>query len=395
MKDAKHRMPETSKKILLMGPFSFASLNNRRINQYNIQGMGGVPVVNQYHSLVKYSPFVVDLLTFTDEIQPGRVIKVKHGKSVIHIIGIRPHHGLLDLCRKEISVAKSTLSERYEFVIANYTVEYSLIALRLSIPHIIILHDNPLKILKQYKYHPYWALRYLVSKYIILKGNKFLAVNEYVRDNNKISSLDRISILGNPLSLKHSNTSIAEFKNKDNSKFIISSVISWGNLKNAKTALKAFALFQAKYNNATYLLIGPGLEYKGSAYIWAEENGLLENVRFLGRINNDDVYSLINQSQLYFHPSFEEAASMVISEAMYLQVPILAGLNSGGVPCQLGYGKYGVLVDIQDEYLIDKEIRHIASHYEGYSKMISDAKAAVLKKNQPYVFSQGIIKYAK
>jgi glycosyltransferase involved in cell wall biosynthesis len=55
----------------------------------------------------------------------------------------------------------------------------------------------------------------------------------------------------------------------------------------------------------------------------------LKNLKFLGKLNNDDVRKVLKTSDIMFHPTLTEGMSLSIMEAMNLGVPVITSISSG------------------------------------------------------------------
>lgn len=379
------------KNLLILGPFSFNPPIITGDKNNPVIGAGGVPVVNQVHSLKKYTKYNLSLITLTPEL---------FGKSAIHnslqgfntyIAGMNNNHGVKNMCRYEINNIQKCISKiNYDFIISNFTVEYSLATLRQKKPYTIVVHDYPWQILKTQKFHPYWIIRYFISLFIYKRGKSFVAVNNYVGNYVKKWTKGNVEIVGNPLkeavfNLYNTNRFKKGFYKDDNIKVV--SVLSWGELKNSKNGIMGFAEFKKAYNNSEYLLIGPGLGEKEEAHCWAKNKNLADGIKFIGRVPNDEVYRYLDESHILLHPSKEEAASTIISEAIAIGLPVVAGKYSGGVPEQLNYGKYGALVNVSSPVEIKNGLVKTIRDIDITKNRIEMARRFAIENNHPKIFS--------
>ncbi len=96
--------------------------------------------------------------------------------------------------------------------------------------------------------------------------------------------------------------------------------------------------------NVQFLIIGEGI-YKGKIQQWIRELGLDEVVRMPGYYSPiEDIYTV---SDILSVPSLMEGLGMVILEAMYFNVPVVAS-NIGGVPEIIEDQVNGILVQPRD-----------------------------------------------
>lgn len=124
--------------------------------------------------------------------------------------------------------------------------------------------------------------------------------------------------------------------------------------KNHARLLKAFCLFHKQYLNTELWLIGDG-EKRAEAEAYIRENGLMENVRFLGLQTN--VYQYLHDADMFTLPSNYEGIPMSLIEAMGTGLPI-AATAVGGVP--------DMLIHDVNALLVDNTVEAIAGAFEYY-----------------------------
>ena len=105
-----------------------------------------------------------------------------------------------------------------------------------------------------------------------------------------------------------------------------------------KDVVRVFARIR-KAMPATLLMVGDGPE-RGDAEREAEQLGVAEDVRFLGRL--DRVASLLQASDLFLLPSQTESFGLAALEAMACGAPAVAS-RAGGLPEVIDDGVNGIL----------------------------------------------------
>jgi glycosyltransferase involved in cell wall biosynthesis len=105
----------------------------------------------------------------------------------------------------------------------------------------------------------------------------------------------------------------------------VSRLIGW---KGVRVVLEALAALPERVR---YLVIGEGPEEQRLRR-QAEESGIAQRVRFMGRVRHADLPLLLSQCDLFVQPSIgEEAFGISVVEAMACGLPVLASDN-GGLP---------------------------------------------------------------
>jgi len=114
-----------------------------------------------------------------------------------------------------------------------------------------------------------------------------------------------------------------ETKTKKNI-FNILFVGNFGARKGAIDILKSFKNF--KHPNKCLTLIG-SIAKEGKILL---EKYDISNIRFIGRVRNEELFHYYNEADVFLMPSIEEGFAMVILEALASGCPVITTPNSGG-----------------------------------------------------------------
>ena len=143
--------------------------------------------------------------------------------------------------------------------------------------------------------------------------------------------------------------------------------------KNIKVLLKAFKRYREEDKESELWLVGDGCDL-----LKKQNDKLLDNVRFYGKVNHSDLKRLLDKSSVLVHPSLEETFGNIVLEAMARRIPVIGGNNSGAIPLLLENGKYGFLCDIKDPISICKAMHDVVNN----SEMVQ----AVVDKSWHYLY---------
>ena len=99
-------------------------------------------------------------------------------------------------------------------------------------------------------------------------------------------------------------------------------------------------------DGVVYLVAGQGPDLPRLAAL-AQELGVADKVRFLGKVPNDDLPDLYRAADIFALPSTGEGFGIVFLEAMACGTPAI-GLNIGGAPDALADGELGMCVEESD-----------------------------------------------
>lgn len=146
-----------------------------------------------------------------------------------------------------------------------------------------------------------------------------------------------------------------------NDNFNILHIGRFSEQKNHIGLIEAFSIFVKEHPNTILSLIGDG-EKKEEIQQLVKEKGISDHVKFLGIQNN--VYSYLNNADVFILPSIYEGVPMTLIEAMGTGLPIIA-TAVGGVPDMLRNDEEGLIVncnvkeiaDAMDSLYIDKKTR--------------------------------------
>lgn len=237
--------------------------------------------------------------------------------------------------------------EKPEILHAQWTYEYAMAAQGSGLPHVITAHDAPMTILR-HDFRPYRIIRTLMAYRVLSRSSRVVSVSPYVARHLKRFMLYRGSeeIIPNGMP-----SDLFERINRPRDRrntFTIATVLSnWSNLKNGAAAIEAFALLKRDFTDVRMIMFGPGYGSGEDAQQWAIEHQSTDGIEFAGLTPHGDILDrLAAEVDILLHPSLEEAQPMPPIEAMALNIPVIGGRDSGGVPWTLNEGRAGILLDV-------------------------------------------------
>lgn len=129
-------------------------------------------------------------------------------------------------------------------------------------------------------------------------------------------------------------------RNNPNKKLIVGTCASFNIYKGQQDIIKAISKLKPQGYDIEYQLVGGGDQSFLKSV--AKNNGVSEEVNFLGKLNHYEVFKWLDNIDLYVQPSLTEGMPRAVIEAMSRGCPII-GSNAGGIP---------ELID--DEFVFDK-----------------------------------------
>jgi glycosyltransferase involved in cell wall biosynthesis len=263
--------------------------------------------------------------------------------------------------------------ENPEIVHAHWTYEYALAAISASDSHIITAHDAPWGVFR-YAMNIFRIIKLLMAYRVSFSAKYMTAVSPFTERQWKTLMLYRgtMDVIGNglPEDIFIKPSQLNDWNEVPHECVLASINMGWGRIKNSRSLIKAFKRVRNVFPNAHLLLFGQEHGEGEEAHKWAKKNGLEGGIQFLGiKEHNFILETLKSEVDLYVHPARQEQCSLAILEAMAVGVPVIGGENSGGVPWQLGYGKYGTLVNINSPIAISKKIIEILDDKKKLSEL--------------------------
>ena len=117
---------------------------------------------------------------------------------------------------------------------------------------------------------------------------------------------------------------------------------------------KAFLKVIKKYPDTILSLAGEG-EYRSDLETLAKDLGILNNVIFLGYVENNQLPFLYNAADLFILPSLSEGVPVSCIEAMACETPVI-GTSVGGISDLMNNFKSGLLIPPKDTQAITDAI---------------------------------------
>lgn len=351
-------------KIGIASPFELQMLekylyekDSQELNK--VVGLGGTQPTQLAIQFLNMG-YEVSLFTLSRTVPIGNY-KIFNGKNLKIYVGHfrRGKRVTLDFQYKEIKQIKEMiLADKPDVLTAQWTYEFALASLLSKTPSTITVRDWSPEIFRLTK-KPYRFMRMLMSFLVYCKGNSFISNSPYIDEKLKFLKSKRIGIIPNGIQDSIFLPIKKEF-DISNEFNIISINNGFGERKNLKPLIKVFSILVKKYNNLQLYLLGDGFGQGQLSYKWCQDNSLLENIHFVGKVNYTQVIEYLDKSHLMVHPALEESFGNILVEAMARKIPVVAGKNSGAVPWVVG--ESGVLIDVSDEDNIKKSIELFINH---------------------------------
>ena len=167
---------------------------------------------------------------------------------------------------------------------------------------------------------------------------------------NSIDKIDRVVYSG----LDFSSFNFEKKTKSNNSKLEIVSVGRDHWIKGYTYAIKAMAILKNKNISFHYTIIGVSEKSEELIY-FINDNNLEENITLIPHLNQNDVYAVIQKSDLLILPSLEEGIANVCIEAMALGTTVIS-TNCGGMEELITNNETGFIVPVRNPEAIAKSV---------------------------------------
>lgn len=267
---------------------------------------------------------------------------------------VRPRHGhigrILDLYAYERrTIGELLAAAEPDLVHAHWTYEYGMAAIDSGLPYLVTAHDDPVEVMKLFK-NVYRVGRYLMARTVLRRAAALTAVSEDLRSRLAGMAQAPIEVIHNPLDRRFLEAaSRRPVPSISMEQRFVSVMNGWGYLKNASSALLAFARLRKQRQDVTYHLFGIDFEHGGPAQRWAESKGVSEGLVFRGSVPHIQLIEELKAASVMLHPSRWEACPMGIAEAMATGLPVVGGSDSGGTAWMIAGGGLTVNITRPDE----------------------------------------------
>lgn len=159
------------------------------------------------------------------------------------------------------------------------------------------------------------------------------------------------------------------------------------------TGVRAFALFAAGHPEATMSIAGTGPE-REALERQVRDAGLLERVRFTGRLDRDQMAALYRSADIVLNPTLVDNMPNSVLEAMASGVPVVS-TDVGGVPFIVTDGKTALLVPAGKAERMAEALSRLADSPNLRESIRAAALAEVRRYSWPNVRAELLSVYAR
>jgi cellulose synthase/poly-beta-1,6-N-acetylglucosamine synthase-like glycosyltransferase/glycosyltransferase involved in cell wall biosynthesis/O-antigen/teichoic acid export membrane protein len=212
-------------------------------------------------------------------------------------------------------------------------------------PVILLVHHIHQEVFRKHLSFPFSIIAQTLEAKImpiLYRKKQIITVSESSKQE-----LRRLGFTDEHIAVIHPGINTDEFVRKEKTK--TPSLLYLGRLKpykNIDVAVRAFALVKMAFPFSVFIIAGTG-ESGGKLEQLAKKLGLLESIRFLGVVSNEQKARLLSESWIVVQPSMIEGWGITVIEANASGTPVIAS-NVNGLRDSIKDGKTGMLVRPKD-----------------------------------------------
>jgi glycosyltransferase involved in cell wall biosynthesis len=213
-------------------------------------------------------------------------------------------------------------------------------------PVIVTAHGTDINILPE----KYYLMRLLV-KWVLKKSNRIVCVAEHIADRVMELGITRKKIVILPMGID--DHWIRQKSSKTKTEIPVISTRNLGAIYNIPLLLRCIPHLAKRKPDVCVTIAGEGPQ-KYDIMKMADDLRLGKHVRFIGRIDNEDMPDYLNQAKVYVSTSFTDGSSVSLLEAMASGAfPVVSDISANRE--WITDGMNGFLVPLNDEkYLAEK-----------------------------------------
>ena len=255
--------------------------------------------------------------------------------------------------------------EKFDLIHAFFSVPSGFVAGLLQrefhIPYIVSLRGSDVPGYSERFKYIYAPLR-PISRWIWRGASGVIANSEGLRTLALMTdSVRDIGIVRNGVDTKEFFSVPREYSGDLDQPFRILAIARLTPRKGIRSLLEAMVILKEKSSRIFSLdIVGDGNE-RESLEEYASEKGLMEQVRFVGRVPHAGTIPLYHRAHVYVLPSLNEGMSNNVLEALATGLPIIT-TDTGGTRELVGDNENGLIIRMKDPQHIAEKILWLSEH---------------------------------
>lgn len=184
---------------------------------------------------------------------------------------------------------------------------------------------------------------------------------------------------------------------KIGTEFVITTIMRPSTYKGLEVILKAAELLSLLNGQNFRWMIGGISKHDKIVKLsmqQAELTKLKDNISFLGIVNTNEIIDLFQKTNVYIVPSHIENSSILLSEAMISQLPVIC-TYAGGMTSRITDGKEGLVIQSGDPWSLAGAIIEIIEDYPQALQYGQNARKRALYRHNPKTIANDLLEIYK
>jgi len=305
---------------------------------------------------------------------------------------------LFDSCKIGRKLFKEN---KYQLVVTQAPFISGLVGYRLAKKFkaklLIHFHGDYVKNKEWLKEKWYNFLMVLISKFLAKRADGIRVMSQGIKDKLVDSGVkeNKIKVISTPVSLvkfgKWDEAKVRELKNKYPGKKIILFVGRLSKEKDLPTLLQALQKVKHDFPNFVLLVLGDG-DQRQNWQALAKEMGLSNEVKFLGKVDHEDLVNYYPAAEFVVNSSTSESFGKIFVEAAACEKPSVATSTTGSREIIIN-NQTGLLSPISDNSGLAVNILKLLEDEELVKRLGQQAKESVGKRFDGGINTQEIINF--
>ncbi|SHH39578.1 glycosyltransferase [Clostridium grantii] len=242
---------------------------------------------------------------------------------------------------------------------------------KLKLPHVVTIHGQDLQVTlnrgKKYKDNIFRVFRNVDKILLVSEKLRKVIINE--------DFICKATVIHNGIDMKQCEYKGESLIQKPKNSILILSVCNLYKSKGTHLNIESIAKLKDKFPNIIYWIIGDGPEKENLKKLVASL-GVDNQVRFLGKLENNQVMGYLEICDIFSLPSWKEGFGIAYLEAMYHGKPSI-GVKGEGIEDAIKHKENGMLVLPSDAEDLREQIEFLIENKDEAVKIGNKGKTTV------------------
>jgi glycosyltransferase involved in cell wall biosynthesis len=280
---------------------------------------------------------------------------------------------------KGIRKLVNKLNDKYKFDLIHSHVVLPdgfcsmLINKKLKLPHVVTIHGQDLQVTihrgKKYKDNIFKVLKSVDKILLVSKKLKKVITNQEI--------MSKSLVIHNGIDINQCAYKGKLKVDKPENSILVLSVCNLYKSKGVHLNIEAIAKLKEKYSNLIYWIIGDGPEKENLKNL-VLTLGVENQVKFLGKLHNEDVMGYLESCDIFSLPSWKEGFGIAYLEAMCHRKPSI-GVKGEGIEDAIKHKYNGMLATPNDVESLRQQLEFLIENKDKALKIGENGRKTVVE----------------